>query len=394
MCGCLELDRALVHVCEYLGLGILHCAPCFEPPDELDAQDLRGSRDALDSSKESELTMKSALSDPAKKKHGGNKRVRFDGVSTLVESQPELASREVLSVSKDQPEPEEQPQLRPQLQQQPQPKTQPQPQPQRQPQPKPQPQPQSEPEPQTQEEQPVIKRRTSSDFGVEAMYFVALYDYTAQNTSELSFKADAVFEVYEARAGCWYQARNAASSEIGYIPSNYVRRYHIDEEPWYFGRIERAEAEELLYRDTHVSGVFLIRQRQNVARQWALSLKCRGLVQHYVIRATDVGQFWLQGEPERVFPLLRDLIISHSSEEEKGVLKVPLRAVCQKPARLAQRMNSQPSEQRHGSQKAKPASRQSSKAVNTGVSWGTSKSPYDFPDASTETEVMSLEVFM
>lgn len=57
----------------------------------------------------------------------------------------------------------------------------------------------------------------------ERKIFIALYDYEARTTEDLSFdKGEKLEVVNDTDGGDWWQARSLATNNVGYIPSNYV----------------------------------------------------------------------------------------------------------------------------------------------------------------------------
>ena len=169
--------------------------------------------------------------------------------------------------------------------------------------------------------------KAAGDFGMAAKYFVAKEDYEASCKVELTFPKNAMFELYEEPTDGFYEARNVTTGDIGLIPCDFVEQYHMEDEPWYFSRISREVTHVLLYASDVYTGTFLIRQRQNIAREWVLSLKGVEFVRHYVIRVTLGGLYWVQGERDITFENMRDLIEHHSTEEGRGVLEVPLSSI-------------------------------------------------------------------
>uniref|UniRef100_A0A3B3SGG0 SH3 domain-containing protein n=1 Tax=Paramormyrops kingsleyae TaxID=1676925 RepID=A0A3B3SGG0_9TELE len=53
-------------------------------------------------------------------------------------------------------------------------------------------------------------------------FFVALYDYEARTSDDLSFKKGDRFQVINNTEGDWWEARSINTGKKGYIPSNYV----------------------------------------------------------------------------------------------------------------------------------------------------------------------------
>lgn len=52
--------------------------------------------------------------------------------------------------------------------------------------------------------------------------FIALYDYDARTTEDLSFKKGEHLEILNDLQGDWWYARSKSTRQEGYIPSNYV----------------------------------------------------------------------------------------------------------------------------------------------------------------------------
>lgn len=53
-------------------------------------------------------------------------------------------------------------------------------------------------------------------------FFVALYDYEARTSDDLSFKKGDRFQIINNTEGDWWEARSINTGKKGYIPSNYV----------------------------------------------------------------------------------------------------------------------------------------------------------------------------
>uniref|UniRef100_A0A2K5YPY2 Tyrosine-protein kinase n=1 Tax=Mandrillus leucophaeus TaxID=9568 RepID=A0A2K5YPY2_MANLE len=68
--------------------------------------------------------------------------------------------------------------------------------------------------------------------------FVALYDYEARATEDLSFKKGERFQVINNTEGDWWKARSIATGKNGYILSN-----SIQAEEWYFRKMGRKDSE-------------------------------------------------------------------------------------------------------------------------------------------------------
>ena len=92
---------------------------------------------------------------------------------------------------------------------------------------------------------------------------LALFDYTAQRDKDLSFNKGEHLEIINDTEGDWWFARSKATKKEGYIPSNFVIMHKsIEVQPWYFGKINRIEAENKLLLPQNEHGAFLIRHAE------------------------------------------------------------------------------------------------------------------------------------
>ncbi|KAK7806014.1 hypothetical protein U0070_009386 [Myodes glareolus] len=129
--------------------------------------------------------------------------------------------------------------------------------------------------------------------------FVALYDYEARTTEDLSFKKGERFQIINNTEGDWWEARSIATGKNGYIPSNYVAPADsIQAEEWYFGKMGRKDAERLLLNPGNQRGIFLVRESETTKGAYSLSIRdwdeVRGdNVKHYKIRKLDNGGYYI-----------------------------------------------------------------------------------------------------
>ena len=71
---------------------------------------------------------------------------------------------------------------------------------------------------------------TSDNDNVTLLLFVALFDYDARTSKDLTFKKGDYFEVkLEYTAFNWWLAKSRSSQQEGYIPSNYVAKVNSAE---------------------------------------------------------------------------------------------------------------------------------------------------------------------
>ncbi|XP_061660740.1 tyrosine-protein kinase Yes-like isoform X2 [Syngnathoides biaculeatus] len=162
-------------------------------------------------------------------------------------------------------------------------------------------------------------------------FFVALYDYEARTSDDLSFKKGDRFQIINnTREGDWWEARSITSGKKGYIPSNYVAPADsIQAEEWYFGKMGRKDAERLLLNPGNHRGTFLARESETTKGAFSLSIRdwdeARGdNVKHYKIRKLDSGGYYITTRAQ--FDTLQKLV-KHYTEHADGLCH-KLTAVC------------------------------------------------------------------
>lgn len=102
--------------------------------------------------------------------------------------------------------------------------------------------------------------------------FVALFDYVARTSEDLSFKRNELLEVLNDMQGDWWYARSLQTKKCGYIPCNYVaKEKSINAQPWYFEKLRRIEAEKILLMVNNENGAFLIRDSESRKNEFSLS---------------------------------------------------------------------------------------------------------------------------
>eukprot|EP00069_Balaena_mysticetus_P002180 bmy_03984T0 len=140
--------------------------------------------------------------------------------------------------------------------------------------------------------------------------FVALYDYEARTTEDLSFKKGERFQIINNTEGDWWEARSIATGKNGYIPSNYVAPADsIQAEEWYFGKMGRKDAERLLLNPGNQRGAYSLS-----IRDWD---EVRGdNVKHYKIRKLDNGGYYITTRAQ--FDTLQKLV-KHYTEHADGL---------------------------------------------------------------------------
>ncbi|RXN00703.1 Tyrosine-protein kinase Yes [Acipenser ruthenus] len=152
--------------------------------------------------------------------------------------------------------------------------------------------------------------------------FVALYDYEARTSDDLSFKKGERFQIINNTEGDWWEARSITTGKNGYIPSNYVAPADsIQAEEWYFGKMGRKDAERLLLNPGNQRGTFLARESETTKGAYSLSIRdwdeIKGdNVKHYKIRKLDNGGYYITTRAQ--FETLQKLV-KHYTEHSDGL---------------------------------------------------------------------------
>ncbi|XP_042263869.1 protein-tyrosine kinase 6b [Thunnus maccoyii] len=140
--------------------------------------------------------------------------------------------------------------------------------------------------------------------------YTALWSFESRHPEELSFQEGELFSVIT-RDGGWWSARkidkNGRVLGNGIVPSNYlVRAESLEMEPWYFGTMNRFEAQSHLLGPENDQGAFLIRcsEKDNVG--YVLSVKSDSRVKHFKILQANKGHFYVEQNNE--FSSLIDLV--------------------------------------------------------------------------------------
>uniref|UniRef100_A0A8C5HHW4 Tyrosine-protein kinase n=1 Tax=Gouania willdenowi TaxID=441366 RepID=A0A8C5HHW4_GOUWI len=153
-------------------------------------------------------------------------------------------------------------------------------------------------------------------------FFVALYDYEARTSDDLTFKKGDRFQIINNTEGDWWEARSITSGKKGYIPSNYVAPADsIQAEEWYFGKMGRKDAERLLLNPGNHRGTFLVRESETTKGAFSLSIRDwdeakADSVKHYKIRKLDSGGYYITTRAQ--FDTLQKLV-KHYTEHADGL---------------------------------------------------------------------------
>ncbi|XP_078682103.1 tyrosine-protein kinase Src42A-like [Branchiostoma floridae x Branchiostoma belcheri] len=173
---------------------------------------------------------------------------------------------------------------------------------------------------------PALPSRCNSSSAKKEI-FIALHDYSARTTEDLSFRKGEKLEILNMMDGDWWQARNIVTKKRGYIPSNYVApASSLQAKPWFFGKIKRMDAERQLLK-TGEQGSFLVRESESKLGEFSLSLRDVNSVKHYRLGRWANGEFYINRRT--TFPDLASLV-DHYSTASYGLcctLRKPLEVI-------------------------------------------------------------------
>uniref|UniRef100_A0A803YCT4 Tyrosine-protein kinase n=5 Tax=Meleagris gallopavo TaxID=9103 RepID=A0A803YCT4_MELGA len=148
---------------------------------------------------------------------------------------------------------------------------------------------------------------------------LALYDYEAMHSGDLSFQKGEQLQVLE-QLGEWWQARSLVTGRKGFIPSNFVARANsLEAEEWFFKGISRKDAERQLLSPGNTLGSFMIRDSETTKGCYSLSVRDGdglhgGSIKHYRIRTLDSGGFYISSRSS--FDTLQELVEHYKGQSD------------------------------------------------------------------------------
>ncbi|KAM6163900.1 tyrosine-protein kinase Srms [Rhynchocyon petersi] len=157
--------------------------------------------------------------------------------------------------------------------------------------------------------------------------FTVLCDFTARCTDELSVnRGDRLFALRE--EGDYIFARRVSGPpSVGLVPLTYITKAPVDllsDQPWYFSRMSRMEAQQLLLSPTNAPGAFLVRPSESIHGGYSLSVRVQARVCHYRIFTAAQGGLYLQRG--RLFPSLEELLTYYKTHWK--LIQSPLLQPC------------------------------------------------------------------
>ncbi|XP_035036932.1 growth factor receptor-bound protein 2b isoform X1 [Hippoglossus stenolepis] len=179
------------------------------------------------------------------------------------------------------------------------------------------------------------------------MEAIAKYDFKATAEDELSFKRGEVLKVLNEECDQnWYKAE--LNGKDGFIPKNYIemkahpsctppaKNTQVPLQRWFFGKIPRAKAEEMLNKQRH-DGAFLIRESESAPGDFSLSVKFGNDVQHFKVLRDGAGKYFLWVVK---FNSLNELVDYHRSTSVSRNQQIFLRDIEQVPQPLLSPLSS------------------------------------------------------
>ncbi|CAD5206436.1 unnamed protein product [Bursaphelenchus okinawaensis] len=140
---------------------------------------------------------------------------------------------------------------------------------------------------------------------------VALYTYESRSDGDLSFKRGDLMYLMDSSNVDWWYVQRTADNKTGYVPRNFVALQKTAEsEDWFAGKISRNRAERLVLSQSLPLGTFLVREREVMPPEYALTIRDYGenrpCVKHYKIKKTDDDGYYITDK--RIFHDLRELV--------------------------------------------------------------------------------------
>uniref|UniRef100_A0A8B9FHT3 Tyrosine-protein kinase n=1 Tax=Amazona collaria TaxID=241587 RepID=A0A8B9FHT3_9PSIT len=167
----------------------------------------------------------------------------------------------------------------------------------------------------------------SIPFIPKSSLFIALYAFTARSEEELSVSAGDKLRVLREEGEYVFARRLLGEPAMGYVPTAYVANLSQGtsaHRPWYFSKISRNEAEQLLLSPPNQHGSFLVRDSESSKGEYSLSVRSHTKVSHFRICKSPGGSLYIQkGHP---FPDMEELLAFYT--EHWNVIQSPLLQPC------------------------------------------------------------------
>ncbi|NWV82757.1 SRMS kinase, partial [Dasyornis broadbenti] len=168
---------------------------------------------------------------------------------------------------------------------------------------------------------------TSISFIPKSSLCIALYAFTARSAEELSISAGDKLRVLREEGDYVLARRLLGEPAMGYVPAAYVANLSQGtsaHRPWYFSKISRNEAEQLLLSPPNQHGSFLIRDSESSKGEYSLSVRNHAKVSHFRICKSPRGSLYIQ--KGHLFPNMEELLAFYT--EHWKVIQSPLLQPC------------------------------------------------------------------
>ncbi|KAM9343989.1 protein-tyrosine kinase 6b [Pholidichthys leucotaenia] len=160
--------------------------------------------------------------------------------------------------------------------------------------------------------------------------YTAQWSFEARHPDELSFTVGDEFTIQN-RNGDWWTAQKIDQTgrvlDTGIVPHNYlIRTEKLSKQPWFFGKMNRIEAQGHLMAPGNENGSFIIRQSEKDDIGLVISVKSMKRVKHFKIYQSGDSIYYV--DPSRKFSSLTDLVDYYSTNNL--INSGPLGASCKK----------------------------------------------------------------
>lgn len=160
------------------------------------------------------------------------------------------------------------------------------------------------------------------------MEATAQHNFIQTSEEELSFNAGDNLIIYDygSRNEGWFEAERVLDGRRGQVPSNYIK---VIPPRWWEGSKSRLEAEKMLSSPNLPDGAFLIRLSESVPRDYSLSVRCNGSVQHFrILKDMNDYTFYLWNSR---FKTLNELVNNYRTESVSRSQQIFLRDMEETP---------------------------------------------------------------
>ncbi|KAK6171085.1 hypothetical protein SNE40_019345 [Patella caerulea] len=170
------------------------------------------------------------------------------------------------------------------------------------------------------------------------MEAVSKHDFNATAEDELSFKKNCVLKILSTKDDKnWFKAE--INGNEGYIPHNYIQ---FTNTVWFYGKISRAKAEEILMGPDQIDGAFLVRDSESAPGEFSISVKFGDGVQHFKVLRDGNGHYFLWVVK---FNSINELVEYHRTSSVSRTQSIMLKDMVQQPTYVEAKFDFEPQSQ-------------------------------------------------